>query len=131
MIRDCKGFWNFATDVQGHLRCQIIVDVVQAFDHLLNDVRLVELVELKGESFDDVGLLVRMKRVIEKLGLIIVFLEFGRAKALLYAYNLLWVPVHTSSIPTMMCECITYSDMTPAAWNLFPWGAAVPNRLGQ
>jgi hypothetical protein len=67
--------------------------VTEAFNHLLDDRDLVQLVEFEGQRIDGMLLLVRCQRIVEELRLIVVFAEFDRTKALLNSLNLLRVSI--------------------------------------
>lgn len=92
MVGYGESLGNLATYVQGHLGCKVVIDVIQAVDHLLNDIGLFEFVEFKGESLDNMVFFVGTQRVVKQLGLVVVLLELGRAEALFDAHHLLGIP---------------------------------------
>ena len=67
--------------------------MTEAFNHLLDDRDLIQLVEFEGQRINDMLLLVRCQRIVEELRLIVVFAEFDRTKALLNSLNLLRVSI--------------------------------------
>ena len=89
MVWAARRVRHHAAYLLRHLLRQPEVDVVEHLHVRLVHHRVVAVTQLEGDGGDDVRLLVLRKRVVEKLRMVVVFVEFLPAVPLFDAIDLL------------------------------------------